>query len=302
MFKMIGRKTLKRLTRFGLCFYVFSYMIAFTVCAEEVPSLDGRDSSFAVPTAEESVEAPDADRELIEVEPTIGEEPEILEDASVDPDPDEVEYNGSSIYRSGGLWWQIWPNVKDSTDYSDTKYSVRLTKDVTLNDEDPSQLVSYSSRVGEVTINGDGHAIHGSKTVVNQTDLRDFKAFRYLTFKNTVFKDFNRGIFVDNWPDIGTKKNTFSFINCTFEGNTGGSGTVFNSIQTDYVTFTNCTFKNNAASGSGGVIYLDYSGSLELDGCTFINNTAEGNGGAIAIVNASRSLEIDECRFENNSA
>ena len=36
---MIKGRILKRLTRFGLCFYLFAYCMAFTVCAEEYPVL-----------------------------------------------------------------------------------------------------------------------------------------------------------------------------------------------------------------------------------------------------------------------
>ena len=37
MFKL---KTLRRLTRFAMSFYVFSYCMSFTVCAEEYPFHD----------------------------------------------------------------------------------------------------------------------------------------------------------------------------------------------------------------------------------------------------------------------
>jgi len=316
MFRMIGRKTLKRLTRFGLCFYIFSYCMAFTVCAESYPSLEAGagDAGITAPEAIESeapavdeaetpVENPGTETGTAEPESESPEEPEMLGAGSADPDPDEVAYNGTSV---SGLWWQIWNNVGASgASHLDGSYAVALTEDITLDDGNiTTGSWQYNSRVGTVTVNGNGHIIKGGRGInlENNTDLEDFRAYHYLTFKNAVFKDFDSGIFVDNWVNVGDRKNTFSFINCTFEGNSGSSGTVFYSIQEDDVTFENCTFKNNAASGSGGVIYLYYPGSLSVEGCKFINNTAGNYGGAIAVT-GNRSIGIrNNNLFQQNTA
>jgi uncharacterized repeat protein (TIGR02543 family) len=75
-------------------------------------------------------------------------------------------------------------------------------------------------------------------------------------------------------------------------------------------TFTNCTFTNNSASGSGGGVQIPFEGSLSIGGnngypqfpstftnCKFTNNSAGEGGGGI-----SGSGTFTNCTFTNNSA
>ncbi len=297
---MFRRKTLKRLTRFGLCFYVFSYCMALTVCAEEYPLIGGTDAANGSPPQGQLtyVESAVTDSEADVVDFVEGEESAEVDAATPDPDPEAKLYNGSAVT---GLFWQIWDVVKSSTDSSDTPYSVYLENDLTVdNNTYENQLVTPTSRVGDVTVDGRGKTIYGDLHTAqhNMTNLEDFRFFHYLTFKNTVFKEFTDDVFVDNWNDLGTKKNSFTFINCTFDGNKRA----FYSIQNDTVSFINCTFIDNHVDGDGGVIFLNSSGKLEVEGCSFISNTAGGKGGAIVVLDENREIIIDDCLFESNAA
>lgn len=75
-------------------------------------------------------------------------------------------------------------------------------------------------------------------------------------------------------------------------------GSAFNFPSSSNGRFTDCTFENNQAQGSGGAIGLN-GGVLVLISSTFRNNKADGNGGAIY---SDYSLSISKCLFENNEA
>lgn len=61
-----------------------------------------------------------------------------------------------------------------------------------------------------------------------------------------------------------------------------------------------CTFSGNAASDSGGAIFVTGSeASITVNSCMFANNTATSNGGAIG---GSSSMAISCCEFVGNSS
>lgn len=238
MFKL---KTLRRLTRFAMSFYVFSYCMSFTVCAEEYPFHDASANEISYYANNSST---DEVAENVTEEEVVPER-ETLESATPDPGIEEV-YNGSSF---SGLFNQIWDNVKgvnESENY-DKSYSVVLTDDIAL---DNGSVANYVNRIGDVTIDANGHSFTGAGTgfAGGRSDLNDFHAFRYLTIKNARFTGFESGVFVHDWVDLGWRYNNLILENCTFEGNEGGSGAIVCAVQKDYISLVNCTFKNNKAS------------------------------------------------------
>ncbi|KAB2805307.1 T9SS type A sorting domain-containing protein [Phaeocystidibacter luteus] len=99
--------------------------------------------------------------------------------------------------------------------------------------------------------------------------------------------------------------NDSSFIsNCSFKSNmstTSGGGGL--SIVGSYVDPTvngsfvvNCVFEDNS-SGTGGAIYVDH-GKAAISDCSFINNAAYNSGGAVSL--SDNELSISNSTFINN--
>jgi hypothetical protein len=96
-----------------------------------------------------------------------------------------------------------------------------------------------------------------------------------------------------NGGAVGTIGSAMSFINCRFEGNQAtGSGGTF------------------SKGGSGGAIYVDgvdqngVNKFISICGCSFINNTSGFQSGAVNIVfyeNTGSYASIDKTTFNNNS-
>jgi|GEM_PF-2179002 len=170
---------------------------------------------------------------------------------------------------------------------------------------------------GKVNFNGDergGAAIYGS-------------ANGSLKALNVVF-DGNEGPLAAS-DDCGAVHTvvyqSVIFANCTFTNNRGANGGAVGTIGSG-MTFTNCRFEKNQATGTGGTfdqggqggaIYVDgtvqngANNRLELCGCVFKDNTANHQGGGFNVVqydgtetNPSRGStgRIDWCTFENNRA
>jgi hypothetical protein len=97
-----------------------------------------------------------------------------------------------------------------------------------------------------------------------------------------------------------------SFSNLTFANgtaNTTGSGAFGGAVQLDHnhqVTFTNCVFNNNTATGGAGAIDASGGafGTLTLTNCTFTGNTASGPGGAVSL--EGYNAIINNSTFTNN--
>jgi hypothetical protein len=90
---------------------------------------------------------------------------------------------------------------------------------------------------------------------------------------------------------------------CDFEGNKGRDGGAIhsradNDPASSSLAVTRCTFNTNAASGSGGALYV-YALRATVDACTFETNTADQGG---AIYNDRTSPTISSCLFSGNTA
>lgn len=109
------------------------------------------------------------------------------------------------------------------------------------------------------------------------------------------------------------------FANCNFINNSGANGGAVGTIGSA-MSFINCRFENNKATGSdgtnsnggsGGAIYVDginQNGTankyLNICGCVFEGNTAGYQAGALNIVlndNTGSYAIIDKCIFNYNS-
>jgi len=107
------------------------------------------------------------------------------------------------------------------------------------------------------------------------------------------------------------------FANCIFNNNKGANGGAVGAIGSG-MSFINCRFEGNEATGtggtfdkggSGGAIYVDgtyqngVNNTLSLCGCIFNNNKAGHQGGAYNVVQydgKGGSGTIDKCSFSNN--
>jgi hypothetical protein len=109
------------------------------------------------------------------------------------------------------------------------------------------------------------------------------------------------------------------FANCNFTSNKGANGGAVGTIGSA-MTFINCVFDSNAATGtggtydkggSGGAIYVDgvdQNGTtnkyITLCGCKFINNTAGYQAGAVNVIfysNTNSYISINKTTFDSNS-
>jgi len=90
--------------------------------------------------------------------------------------------------------------------------------------------------------------------------------------------------------------NIRSATDCTFIGNTGGSGAAAR-MTGGAPTFTRCEFFDNVASSKGGAIYADEVMPTFID-CLFVNNEAP-EGGAAWVEESIASFTA--CRFLGNS-
>lgn len=304
MFKMIGRKTLKRITRFGLCFYVFSYCMAFTVCAESFPSLEAGPEAAVITEAvsetgiqskaltgeSDTAEADPVSEEVQPVEETSGE-PEMLGGSS--RYDRNIKYTGNTVT---GLFDELWIIGDDSF-----SAMVNLTQDLVLTNQ---SLINQVKRSGDVLIDGKGYSIVGNRIAhdnLNQSSLDDYTWFRYLTFENTVFKDFDGSVIHDNHLILNHPiSQELTFRNCTFIDNSGSQGGAVFINDTSLVRFVNCTFINNTAA-NGGVAYVDDQGSLIAEDCRFINNSATGGNGGAIFVAGDGGLTVTNSSFTGNT-
>lgn len=93
--------------------------------------------------------------------------------------------------------------------------------------------------------------------------------------------------------------------NCAFKSNTNSSTSTVSGggavrVSGTTVTMNGCLFEGNKAENkNGGAIYVNSTGTLNLNRCTFIDNTAAVDGGAIY---ATGDVNIVDCDFEDNSA
>jgi hypothetical protein len=91
-----------------------------------------------------------------------------------------------------------------------------------------------------------------------------------------------------------------TIANCTFSGNSAGSGGGIFFSNWSSPVLTNCTFVGNSAEYDGGGMY-DVSGSPVLTNCTFQGNSAGYGGGGMHVYNGSLPV-LTNCTFTGNSA
>jgi hypothetical protein len=80
-----------------------------------------------------------------------------------------------------------------------------------------------------------------------------------------------------------------------FRGNIAGNGgAIFINIS-NHVTFSDCLFRDNSASGDGGAMYIsDYNYRITVSGSTFRSNSAEGNGGGLFVHQYNDFITMDD--------
>ena len=102
----------------------------------------------------------------------------------------------------------------------------------------------------------------------------------------------------DNSADGGVVKTEghIDVVNCTFEGNYGGTGGGINSHNG--ANIINSTFKNNKAEYNGAGVYV-LDGQTNIINCVFDNNFAKNHGGGIRIQGPTY---IENSTFTNNRA
>jgi hypothetical protein len=108
------------------------------------------------------------------------------------------------------------------------------------------------------------------------------------------------------------------FANCNFRNNKGANGGAVGTIGSA-MTFINCVFDSNNATGtggtfskggSGGAIYVDgtdqngVNNFITICGCKFLNNTSGYQSGAVNIIfyeNKGSVATINKCTFDQNN-
>jgi len=125
--------------------------------------------------------------------------------------------------------------------------------------------------------------------------------------------------------------NLASVTDCQFVDNTAGFGGAVYLLQQSQVTFSGCSFTENASTQTfdgggalavrdnsiasvsqctftnntghaGGAVFICCGGSVTASSCTFAGNHAGERGGAIFSINPETRLTVERCTFVNNSS
>ena len=128
-------------------------------------------------------------------------------------------------------------------------------------------------------------------------------------FLQTMISSNKAGLSHGGGAYIGTSNIQLNFESVHFLANIamsqGQNGGAIFSSQSNRLYFSDCTFANNVAHGSGGAICLSTSHTAFVaKDSNFTNNIAEdGNGGGVAVAGADNFLvSIFRCLFQNNTA
>lgn len=93
-----------------------------------------------------------------------------------------------------------------------------------------------------------------------------------------------------------------TFVGCTFESNQGGSyGGAFDTANGSNAVFLSCSFIDNTAARAGGVESFASSNTV-LTNCVFRGNRATGSGGGGAMFIANSSVTLRNCTISGNFA
>ena len=87
--------------------------------------------------------------------------------------------------------------------------------------------------------------------------------------------------------------------NCTFIGNSGASGGGMLNYENSSPTVTNCAFISNSSINSGGM-HNSTGSNAAVTNCTFSGNSASSTGGGM--MNSACSPTVTNCTFSGNSA
>ncbi|MBK7642979.1 MAG: right-handed parallel beta-helix repeat-containing protein [Planctomycetes bacterium] len=117
------------------------------------------------------------------------------------------------------------------------------------------------------------------------------------TVRNCIFRE-NRCTFGGGAGYINASAP--SFTDCRFENNLGSNfGGAFDMATNVTASFTRCVFSGNSAARAGGVEIFG-SSTVKLTNCVFRNNTSTGSGGGGAIFISSSSPVIRNCTIVGN--
>ena len=182
--------------------------------------------------------------------------------------------------------------------------------------------------------NSDGGAIFGQRntnieisqclfsnnTSIRESDL-EWKEFKKgmgsavkvtinstLNIIDTIFKNNNAylaTVLLVSFNGVEYAESRLYVKNCLFENNTALSSCAIYLDELGRGEFYDTTFRNNRATGSGGILVLDASASAVVDNCSFEANSAV-KGGAIEIrvfdYDYRSNVSISNCNFINNRA
>jgi predicted outer membrane repeat protein len=124
------------------------------------------------------------------------------------------------------------------------------------------------------------------------------------TDTNTVLTVSNSTFHANSAVDIGSSidaAGTTTITNCHFSDHTAKFGAAL-AIETNITaTISGCSFNNNNASTSAGVLYIAASCEVTVSDCVFSNNTATNYGGSILAYTKS-TVNITASSFTGGSA
>ena len=135
--------------------------------------------------------------------------------------------------------------------------------DIISIEDDITLTTALPSITKDLTINGNGHTIDGDE--------------QYQIFNKT-----GGSVAINNLNFTG--------------GAADNGGAVYNAAGN--LTFIDCEFHNNTATGDGGAIYTTGVANFSFQGCIFRNNTAD-NGGGVFI--GGGFIEAIHCMFFTNT-
>lgn len=218
-----------------------------------------------------------------------------------------------------------YETLKDAMTAAKPGDTIVLQKDITITEQNDSEVKVSKDFQGELTIDLNDHFIdgNGSYKCIWRTGSTNCWPSK-LIVKNGTLKNGN--------PSAGSNggaiqwKGDLEVDNCTFENNKGcaiqassGEVNISNSIftgneadrsggaiqipQNKGCTIHNCTFSNNKTIGEtrmGGAVYIDH-GETSITKCSFTGNSA-AYGGAIAVAYATGINISGNTEFLNNTA
>lgn len=114
------------------------------------------------------------------------------------------------------------------------------------------------------------------------------------TFESNISSGAGGGLAGEMWTALTLDNCVFKTNSAINGGGMSGSGST--------IHLTDCSFRSNTASGSGGGLAVSSGGMIlsDIAGCEFISNTAGGDGGGMYC--SSWSAPVANCSFNSNTA